>query len=347
MEKVFDCHIHVLNGGYDDVPEMQRSQTEDYDRSGSNFLSVEGMNDAAQNAMGILFKLLSPENYAFGGLHYRFEYDFGEEIQKLYDIGFDGIKMIENKPTERKQVGYAQDDPRYDPMYRKAAELDMPFLIHVNDPAECWDINRCAQWMIDAGFFYGDGSYPSYEQLQQESIHMLEKFPTLRVCFAHLFFMSDDEPGLRALMNRFPQMSLDITSGTEMYYAFTEEHEVWKQFFLDFSDRILFGTDNCYPAGDYDRGIARTINDLQTDFLEKDGEFPLWDRSIRGIGLDEATRGKICGGNFRSFTSEKPKPINREKALAYLNERLADPRFRLTEAERDTITRVAEYLKNN
>ena len=104
-----DCHVHVLGGGLEALEELALSQRAyGYDRS--NFLCVEGMGDCAQNALGIAFKLLSPNHYAFGSLHYRFPYDFAEEARQLWEIGFDGIKMIENKPTERKRLGYPVPD---------------------------------------------------------------------------------------------------------------------------------------------------------------------------------------------------------------------------------------------
>ena len=340
MEKWLDCHVHVLYGGAEDVVEMNRSQLEDFGRCASNFLSVEGMDDASQNAMAIYFKWLNPENYAFGGMHYRFEYDFGEEVRRLHEIGLDGIKMIENKPSERKRLNYHQDDPRYDRLCRAVTELDMPMLIHVNDPAENWDWNRVSDWAKENGYYYGDGTYAKYEDVLSETVSMLEKYPDMRVCIAHLFFLSDDAPRLRTLMDRFPNLTLDITAGTEMYYAFDQQPEVWRQFFLDYQDRILFGTDNCYPASDFDKKIAREINDLERDFLIRSDRFPLWDRHIQGAGLPEEAVRKIVLTNFRTHAGQKPRPINTEKATAYLRDRLENPGFRLTERERDTIRKI-------
>lgn len=345
MEKWLDCHCHVLGGGTEAVRELDRCQREDYGRCASNFLSVEGMDDAAQNALGICFKLLNPRNYAFGGLHYRFSYDFGEEVRKLAEIGFDGIKMIENKPSERKRLGFRQDDPRYDSLYRTVTALDLPMLIHVNDPAENWDWNRCSDWAKEQGYYYGGGDYVSYEQVTAETVSMLEKYPHMRVCLAHLFFMSDDEPRLRTLMERFPNLSLDITAGTEMYYAFDDAPAVWRQFFLDYADRILFGTDNCCPASEFDRKIAGEINDLERDFLTRSDRFPLWDRRIQGAGLPETVVRKITHDNFRAFAGRKPKPLNTEKAAAYLRGRLENGEYRLRETERETIQTVLEMLK--
>lgn len=343
MEKWLDCHCHVLGGRTEAVRELDRSQREDYNRCASNFLSVEGMDDAAQNALGICFKLINPQNYAFGGLHYRFSYDFGEEVRTLMEIGFDGIKMIENKPSERKNLGFRQDDPRYDSLYRMATELDIPMLIHVNDPATYWDWERCSDWAKEQGYFYGD-EYVNYEQVVSETISMLEKYPNMRVCLAHLFFMSDDLPRLRSQMDRFPNLWLDITAGTEMYYAFDEEPDLWRQFFLDYADRIMFGTDNCCPISEDDRRIAGEINDLEQNFLTRADRFPLWDRHIQGAGLPETVIRKITHDNFRRFAGVTPKPLNTKKAADYLHERLENGQYRLSKTERDTIETVLNML---
>ncbi len=347
MEKWLDCHTHVLGGGVEDLKELHRQTRDVYGYCTTNFLSVEGMGDAAQNALAIGFKLLDPQNYAFGGLHYRFDYDFGEEARLLWEMGLDGIKMIENKPSERKQLGYAQDDTRYDSFYRTAQELDIPLLIHVNDPVENWDESRVSDWAKAMGYFYGNGSYVDYEQVLQESLSMLEKYPKMRVCMAHLFFLSHDEPRLRRIMDAHPNLHLDITAGTEMYYAFDAQPALWRRFFLDYADRIFFGTDNCFPASAADQRIAREINDLERDFLTRSDRFPLWERHIQGAALPEQAVSAITGGNFRRFAGNTPRPLNKELAKRYLRGRLQNPAFALDARERSITEQVLSLLKEN
>ena len=338
-----DCHVHVLGGGLEALEELALSQRAyGYDRS--NFLCVEAMGDGAQNALGIAFKLLSPDHYAFGSLHYRFPYDFAEEARQLWEIGFDGIKMIENKPTERKRLGYRQDDDRYDGFYRTLQELDIPLLAHVNDPRDFWDPVKAPQWAIDAGYAYTDGTYVPFETVLRESVSVLEKYPRLRVCFAHLMFLSDDGPALRQLMERHPNMWLDITSGTEMYVNFSQDLPFWRQFFLDFSHRILYGTDNCDRPNDREREIGDIINAMQQRFLTTADTFPLWDSTVRGPGLPEEVTEKIRDGNFSRFAGARPRALDKEKALRYLRNRLSDPRFRLTAGEAELIRKVCEKL---
>lgn len=344
MREWTDCHVHVVNGGVEELRALAESQKA-YGYTASCFLSVEGMNDAAQNALAILFKLLDPSHYAFGGLHYRFAYDFAEELRELWDLGLDGMKMIENKPTERKRLGFAQDDERYDAMYALAEELGVPFLIHVADPREFWDPERIPGWAAEAGYGYTDGSFPSFGQLIGESVHMLEKHPKLRACFAHWFFLSDDEPSLRKLMERFPNLWLDNTAGTEMYYNFSAAPALWKRFFLDFQSRILYGTDNCNRTDDADRAVGDTLNALEKRFLTEDGRFPLWDGTIQGMGLTGAALEGIVSGNFKRFAGPEPRPLDLGAAERCLSRRLEDPRFGLTERERGIISRILEVIR--
>lgn len=329
----------MIDGGTDEALQLAREER-GRGYAASNFLSVEGMGDAAQNALAIYYKLMDSENYAFGGMHYRFSYDFGEEVKKLYAIGLDGIKMIENKPTERKKLGYAQDDSRYESLYGALEELDMPLLAHVGDPEAFWHRDRIPPWALEAGYFYGDGGYPGYEELLEETSRMLERHPGLRVCFAHFLFLADDQDRLCGLLEKYPGMLLDITAGTEMYFSFTRDPALWKAFFLRYQDRILFGTDNCNAASREETYNMEVTNRMERDFLQKAEAFAVWDKQVRGIGLPGPVWEKIAADNFRRFAGTGPRKVDCAAAAAYLQERLSDSRYRLDGRERDVISRV-------
>lgn len=49
-----------------------------------------------------------------------------------------------------------------------------------------------------------------------------------------------------------------------------------------------------------------------------------------------------CGSNFSRFAGEKPRPLDKKKALRYLESRLEDPRFRLTERGAELIGKICE-----
>ena len=338
MSGWIDAHVHVF-GGTEALAELQALESK-FGYSTANFLSVEGMDDAAQNALAIGWKLLDPRHYAFGGLHHRFGYGYAAEMKTLLAIGLDGMKMIENKPAERKNWGIAQDDESLDAMYAAAEADGVPFLIHVNDPKNFWDAETIPAWAIDAGYFYGADGYAGFEQILSESLRMCEKHPKLRVCFAHFLFLSDDHDRLRAIMDAHPNLWLDITAGTEMYPNFSHDRALWRKFFFDYADRILYGTDNCAPNAGEDVHIAEVLNNLERTFFHSGGAIPLWDETVYGLNLSDDVFERLTHGNFLRFAGENPRSLDCAAAAEYLNERLNDARYRLTDRERAIIRKI-------
>lgn len=343
MSAWIDAHVHALGGDASAVEELEQIETR-FGYDAANFLSVEGMDDAAQNALAIAWKLNGAgkpfARYAFGGLHHRFAYDYAEELAALWAIGLDGLKMIENKPTERRLWGIPQDDPALDGLYGVMESLRIPLLVHVNDPRDFWDADRIPAWAREAGYFYGKPGFVSFETILSESLRMVEKHPDLTVCFAHFLFLSDDHDRLRRIMDAHPNLWLDVTAGTEMYPNFSENRPLWRRFFTDYADRILYGTDNCAPMRGDDERIAGVLNNLERGFFRTDGTIPLWDRTVYGLGLSDEVFRKLTHDNFLRFAGNAPRRIDRTAAAAYLERRLDDPRFRLTEREREIVSAV-------
>lgn len=338
MNGWIDAHVHAFGdtGALTELMAIERR----FGYDTANFLSVEGMDDAAQNALAIGWKLLDPRHYAFGGLHHRFDYDYAAEMKTLLSIGLDGMKMIENKPTERKRWGIAQDDESLDAMYSAAEADGVPFLIHVNDPKNFWDAVSIPAWARDAGYFYGTDGYVSYEQILSESLRMCEKHPKLRVCFAHFLFLSDDYDRLCAIMDAHPNLWLDVTAGTEMYPNFSHDRALWRRFFLDYGDRILYGTDNCALNAGEDVHIAKVLNHLERTFFRSGGAIPLWDDTVYGLDLPSEVFERLTHGNFLRFAGEKKRPLDCAAAAAYLKNRLDDARYRLTDRERAIVRNI-------
>ena len=73
------------------------------------------------------------------------------------------------------------------------------------------------RWKIPREWTYVDGTYPSKEELYGEMQNVLARFPELRVTLAHFGFLSADPEGASALLDRFPNLCLDLTPGVGMY----------------------------------------------------------------------------------------------------------------------------------
>ena len=129
--------------------------------------------------------------------------------------------------------GVPVNDPRLDPLWALAVELDVPVAIHMG-PGE-------------PGNPYAGGGYRAAlgDPLSLEPV--LTKFPKLRVSIMHAGYPMADR--LRALMFSYPQVydeigSIVYTEPRPSFYAFLKEVVE-----AGYGDRILFGSDQMIWPG--------------------------------------------------------------------------------------------------
>ncbi len=248
-------------------------------------------------------------------------------VDTLLAMGCDGIKMWEAKPNIRKLYSVPPfDGSVWAPYWEKVTALQIPVLLHLNDPAELWNPVRVPAWAVEHGWSYADGTYVHNEVQYAEVLAVLERHPSLKVIFAHFMFFSAELPRLAAYLDRFPNMYVDLAPGSEMYRSFSADIEAAREFFLRYQDRILYGTDYGAIAAlapertDIEEGETRSLFELVQGFLEVDGEYgPLLNRdgtrffdfefSLRGIGLPPEALAKIYYQNFDRIYGPRPRPL--------------------------------------
>jgi predicted TIM-barrel fold metal-dependent hydrolase len=257
------------------------------------------------------------KGYAFAAFHYPeggppTARDLLNQAGLYYELGFDGIKMMDGKPNIRKRIGLPLNDPIYDPMLSFLESVNMPLLYHVNDPDEFWDWDRMPEWAKKAGkkYFYGGGDYPSKRQIEDEAVDMLKKHRKLSVIFAHFFFTSGALDRARDYFETFPYLSYDITPGWEMYANFSQNYDECRQFFCDYSHRILFGSDTVSA------GWQNTLGDMRR-FLETGDKFDHGPYPCRGFALEGAVLRNIYQLNFRRYLKTDPRKMNLPGLRAY------------------------------
>ena len=329
--KITDGHLHMYTDKCVDyfADYLNKYSFEAIDVACLCNLDASMEHDGAQNILAAIMKLLYPGKiYAHGGLVYpefpiksapTAEYDFAGQAKELIDMGFDGIKMLENKPTTRKLIDTPTNSPIFDGFYSYLEENQIPIVSHTADPETFWDYDLAPAFSHTEGWFYGDGTFLTKEEIYAEVDRTLEKFPNLRFTLPHFYFLSDFPDKAREFLNAHPNITFDITPGREMYDNFTKHYEESRQLFSDFSDRILFGTDMTFTAF---QGEPGDMIDTIVRFLSTDEEFEYWDFSIKGINLPKEKVEQICYSNHRKIYG-KPKPINK-KMLALYIERLID-----------------------
>jgi len=367
---IIDGHLHFSH------PERMDDVLDLMDRVPmvrTNLVSTPNPQIVNHNPALIDFKAHHPHRvYLSGGLDYSEALPnrehaseiLGAQVRTLKEIGFDGLKLIEGKPTVRKRIPVPLDAPEYEGMWSALEETGMPAVWHVADPEEFWDKKRCPDWARKNGWYYGDDGYPSKESLYAEVDHVLERHPGLRVIFAHFYFLSADLERAGRFLDDHPNVCLDLTPGSEMYDNFTRSYDaardqsIARAFFLQYQDRLVYGTDistRALSQGEQGRQASLRLAWLVRANLERDDMFTVPGREAfmppdldgyRGLNLPREVLAKIYHANFERVYGTKPAPLNHEGALAEL-ERLAFEIDTLAggKAEQNVARQVAERLQ--
>ena len=171
-----------------------------------------------------------------------------QQYKEIDDIGFDGVKMLETKPTAIKEFGFDLADSNFDPFFELCEKNGTHMIWHAGDPETFWDINRIPKRHFDKGYYYGDGSFISLDELYKTIYSILKRHPLLRVTFAHFFFCSYHPETLVGLFDKYKYVGVDVTPGAEMYGAFNERRDFYRDFFIKYADRIMYGTDTVFGS---------------------------------------------------------------------------------------------------
>lgn len=341
MKGFADCHIHIRGGNFDIIEKMLDDVAgKGVTDAGLMALPYRG---ASENFSALYFK----ENYrkmnvtAFGGIHSTERYAFvpyEKQAEKLLDLGCDGIKLIDMDADVIRVNGKCIDHEDFDKMFSLLEERNAPVLIHAGSPQECWEKpvtdDRPYEVRVkeDHLSLYRGGWYGkpvlSFEEIYKACLRMLDKHPKLKVVFAHFLFLSRDIDEARRIMETYPNVSFDLTPGTDSYVHFSRQADAYHDFFEKYSNRILFGTDtNTY------KDFNKEIHDYVYRTLKEDKVFtaPCYGNiEIHGLGLSDRAIEDICYNNYINLIGNENRKVDVEKLYDYaeymLREIKANPR---------------------
>ncbi|MBO4983439.1 MAG: amidohydrolase family protein [Clostridia bacterium] len=279
--------------------------------------------DVSNNIICAFYKLLNENTFSYGGFIYptypatnenMAGMSLLEQYKELKEIGFDGIKMLEGKPNLYKMVNNPLDSEFFAPVFEKMEKDKTYILMHACDPHQFWvDVDEeCKQ----KGWFYGDGTYPSDDEIYAQIDNVLRKYPKLNLCLAHFFFLSENPEKLSNMLDTYKNLTVDLTPGGEMYIGFDKRKDYFKDFFVKYDDRICFGTDMDFPARG-ESGIwlcDRVYRYLATN--ETLSSFD--DHMLQGIQIPTSSLQKIFSQNLLNKLGGSPKPINKEALKRYI-----------------------------
>ncbi len=301
MKKI-DFHVHILN--QIPVEETIKNYSDMCHRKSYEGVTIMALGHATNttdpdcNEKALKIKEAMPNSYAFASLLYN--EDFVEQTKKYIAQGFEGIKLLNGKPTEYKYSGLGLEHERFGPFFSFVEKEGFPLLIHNNDPAINWDITKASKRAIEQGWVYDD-TFPSHEYLYEALENVLAKYPKMRVALAHLGFYANDLDRAEKLLELYPELYFDITPALIIFTELSQTPERSEAFFKKYHDRLIYGTD-----ADNDLvGEARAYNDLKTEiithFFEGDEPKDIGGYHICPIKLEPYMLENIYYNNAKRF----------------------------------------------
>lgn len=229
------------------------------------------------------------------------EPDFGrKEAQKLEEavkLGVRGLKISKALGlTVRDKSGklVPVDDPRIDPIWAKCGELGIPVMIHVSDPKAFFTpLDRFNERYDELGAhpdwsFYGD-QYPAKEEILTQRNRVIARHPNTIFIGAHMGNLPEELGRVAMWLETYPNFYVDIDAriselGRQPYTA--------RKFFIQYQDRVLFGTDTPCNAEAY--RIYYRFLETDDEYFDPAGGHHLQGRwMIYGVHLPDEVLEKI------------------------------------------------------
>lgn len=247
------------------------------------------------------------------------EPDFGEaaaaEIRRGHQRGAAGLKVFKSLGLTIRDASGAVvpiDDPRLDPIWAVCGELGMPVLIHSADPVaffqpidehnERWmQLQRHPDWS-----FYGE-EFPARDEVLAQRRRMMARHPGTTFIGPHMGGYAEDLAALGEVLDAHPNFVVDLSArvaelGRQPYTA--------RGFFIEYQDRILFGTDR-YPGR-----MMQPRHRIYCRFLETADEyFKYYDHPFPPTG-----EWRIYGIFLPDDVLEKVYKLNAERVLGITGE---------------------------
>ena len=244
--------------------------------------------------------------------------------------GYRGLKISKALGLylrDRAGVLIDVDDPRLDPLWHQAGLLGIPISIHTGDPRAFWfpstpDNERHDELSVHPEWSFYGRPVPSREELLKMRERVIERHPLTTFVCVHFANNPEDLNAVRSLLTRFSNVWVDIAARVPEIGRHPAAQV--RRLFIDFQDRILFGTD--IGISPHSLMLGSTGDDQPTDadadrfyethwrFLETaDRHFehptPIQGRwRIDGIELPADVLAKIYRENARRLLGRRVQP---------------------------------------
>ena len=226
-----------------------------------------------------------------------------ENLEKAVEKGVRGDgelwKNLGLKTRDSSGKVIPVDDPRLDPLWDKAAELGVPILWHMGDPAAFFqpinkyneryeELRRIPEWS-----YYGP-QFPKREEILKQRENVFKKHSRTIFIGCHFGFNPENLKYVSYLLDTYPNYYVELSTvlsdlGKQPYTA--------RKFFIKYQDRILFGSDGGNGFNEKGWTIEKYYR-AYFEFLETSNEY-----------ISYPLQGVINQGNWKIYGIDLPDSV--------------------------------------
>lgn len=214
------------------------------------------------------------------------------QLERDVQHGAGGLKIFKSLGmylTDGNGERVRTDDPRFDPVWAKCAELGIPVLIHTGDPAPFWEPHdRYNERWLELKQIprRKRPPEPSWEQIMREQWNVIRRHPRTTFISAHLSWLGHDLGRLGRLLDSLPNMYVEIGA---VLAELGRQPRFAREWFIRYQDRVLFGKDAWQPS-EY-HVYFRTLETADEYFEYYRDRHAFW--RLYGLDLPDAVLRKL------------------------------------------------------
>ena len=312
---VIDVHNHVNDArGTDDKIIPPAEVVKQLDQANVKKVAVltGGWGDKLQRVLDRTVKLYPDRFVVFTQMDWskiddpNFRAEMVAQLDNAVKRGARGLKVLKDwglGVRDKSGKLLAIDDPRMDPVWEECGRLGIPVSIHSTDPEAFFTPTdakneRYEELMHNPSWSFYGSDFPSKTTLLEQRNHVFAKHPKTIFIALHVANWPENLDVVSEWLRKYPNMYVEFGA---------REAELGRQprraaqFFAEFQDRIMFGTD----AEPIPQMYANYFRWLETD----DEYFPYWNYPEQG-------RWMIYGMKLPDTILEKVYHGNAERVLA-------------------------------
>lgn len=311
-----DAHNHLgaaFGGGWDKKPLSELLDR--LDEAGiTHYVNLDGGWGEEMLAQHLRhFKEGAPERFKiFGGVDWyqweergnRFPEWAAGRLRAQKEMGAEGLKIwkpfgLQVKDDQGRLA--AVDDPRLAPIWETAGELGLPVMVHVADPVAFFDpIDETNERWEELGrnplWAFTSPPYPPFMTILEGLYNLVKRYANTTFIGAHVGCYGENLGWVGQMLEDCPNYYIDISArlgelGRQPYTA--------RKFFLQYQERILFGSDMGPDLETY-RLYYRFLETDDEYFNYNTGEVPAQGRwYVCGLYLPDEVLRKVYLENAR------------------------------------------------